>query len=355
MSSKLKIYIDYPFEIWIDSVFQLHGETGKVNLIVLNRGAYQLELKENGRSLFKKVIRIEEDDFNYLEDLKVISHDSRFKLHGEIYYSLGSYSFAQGAELGLWSEEGFAITKPKYYKLRHLGYGLSRDMYDEAFAVDDIYTFETFSKKLGILSPSGEELLKPDYSAFNRIYCNLTNVRLFIELLLYRKYQRIGDNLTKYFEYFPNTKTQITDVHSIINLLPVFWFTVAVKYNKIGVVGFLDEIFVPFEFDDCEFVGPNDIFCNTYEQVSYSSEDQQITRANAYELFFKVKKNDKWGMYMWSPNGESRLIVEPKYDDCDFSPRGPMVTLDGKCATVDLYGNFTSEFIEKSKGWIFYY
>lgn len=84
MSSKLKIYIDYPFEIWIDSVFQLHGETGKVNLIVLNRGAYQLELKENGRSLFKKVIRIEEDDFNYLEDLKVISHDSRFKLHGEI-------------------------------------------------------------------------------------------------------------------------------------------------------------------------------------------------------------------------------------------------------------------------------
>lgn len=52
MSSKLKIYIDYPFEIWIDSVFQLYGETGKVNLIVLNRGVYQLELKENGRSFF---------------------------------------------------------------------------------------------------------------------------------------------------------------------------------------------------------------------------------------------------------------------------------------------------------------
>lgn len=355
MSSKLKIYIDYPFEIWIDSVFQLYGETGKVNLIVLNRGVYQLELKENGRSLFKKVIRIDEDDFNYLEDLKVISHDSRFELRGEIYYSLGSYSFAQGAELGLWSEDGFAITKPKYYKLNHLGYGLSRNIHDEAFAVDDIYTFETFSKKIGILSPSGEELLNPEYSAFNKIYCNHTNVRLFIELLLYHKYQRIGENLTKYFEYFPNTKTQITEIHSIMNLLPVFWFTVAVKYNKIGVVGFLDEIFVPFEFDDCEFDGPNDIFCNTYEQVPYSSEDQLITQANAYELFFKVKKNDKWGMYMWSPNGESRLIVEPKYDDCALSPSGPVVTLDGKCATVDLYGNFTSEFIEKSLGWIFYY
>ena len=58
---------------------------------------------------------------------------------------------------------------------------------------------------------------------------------------------------------------------------------------------------------------------------------------------------------MWSPNGESRLIVEPKYDDCALSPSGPVVTLDGKCATVDLYGNFTSEFIEKSLGWIFYY
>ncbi len=354
MSSRLKLYIDFPFEIWIDSNFICFAETGKPNIITLRRGVYQLEFKEKGRSISSKIIKIEEDDYDYLENIQLIQGDSRFELHENIYYSLGTYSFAQGAEMGLWSEDGYAITKPIYYKIQHLGYGM-RDIHNEAFGVDDLYEVRNFSDKIGIISPTGIELLKCEYSEILRIYNSIPNTRLFIEMLFYVKYKRIGELLSMYEKWFPNSLKSLNDVSSVINILPVFWFSVAKKYNKIGVVGLNNEIFVPFEFEDCEFIGSNDIFCNIYEQIPTCEYDEQITRQNAYPLHFKVKLNSKWGIYQWNPNGNSRMITDIKYDNCDYAPNGLMVEINDKAALVDENGVFITEFVDKSNWWVFAY
>lgn len=350
MASKLKLYIDYPYEIWIDSNFIMTGETSKPNIITLNRGTYNFEFKENGITFSSKIIKINDDNYEYLENLKLIQNDPRFHLE-YVYYTLGSFSLANGAELGLWSENGYAITKPIYYNIEHLGYGMMRDMYDVPFGVDDLYKVRNFSNEIGIISPTGEELLKCEYSEINREYSSLQNTRLFIEMLIYIKYKRIGELLTKYIRWHPNSLHLLTDVQAAINLLPVFWFTVAKKSTRYGVIGLNNEIFVPFEFEYCEFLGPSDIFSNLYEQTYRDNE--QMTRQDAHPLHFKVKLYDKWGIYLWNPNGNSGLITDIKYDDCEYIPTGPVVILGEKAALLDDNGNFASDFIDKSKLWIF--
>ena len=355
MSSKLKIYIDYPSEIWIDSDFVILGETGKPNVVTLNHGTYKVEFKEYGKVLSNKIINIEEDNYEYLEIIQLIQNAPNFKLCNNIYYNLGTSSLVYGDELGLWSEEGYAITKPSYYNIEQLGYGLMRDIYKTAYGVDDLYEVKNFSGKIGIISPTGEELLECKYSEIKNIYSSLPNTRLFIQMLLYIKYKRVGDLLTEYRKWFPSSLNLLKDVQSAINILPVFWFAVVKKFNTYGVIGLNNEIFVPFQYEDCVFIGPNDIFCNIYEQSPSSPEDQQITRQDAYPLCFKVKLNNKWGVYQWDPHGNSKLIVDIKYDDCDLAPNGLKVTIEDKAAIIDENGEFKTEFVDKSSWWVFAY
>ena len=308
MSSTLKIIVDYPCELEIDQVTRYPLSTGIINKIELRKGTYSLVF------LFDGVKPIEETDFSIEDDNCEILLRKAF-----VKYPL--FNFVERS-----CNYPFAIEYNHKWAIWNGKYATTPAIFDE---IDECrcYLSEPYLVKIkgkeGLVSEHGDILLNCDYDRLEKCRIEPGNMELFDKFLSYMHSGRKSNELI-YWEKQRNVSlNRNVLVKDFLALMPIFYAAIVSNNSKQGVVGFNNEIFVPTEFDRCDFL--TQFSGNWMDQRCMDNEI--LTRANSDPVFFKVQNGSLWNIFEagkdtiyseWMSEIELMNILSPKSEEFPY-------------------------------------
>lgn len=309
-SSILKIYVDYPCEVEIDYDRKIFLKSGYITRIELCKGQYHLGFILDGVNVIEEISQeIPENNCEYLLFKKFVKYPLFSFVEG---HSNFPYAVLFNKKLALWNGK-YALTKAIY-----------DDICDTRINWNYPYVVSITNKE-GLLSEYGDVLLECKYDKLLREGAEPGNVELFNQFLLFIHTGRKTEKILKW-EKTRNIKLdKTTNIDIFLNLMPIFYVCIVQIENNVGAIGIGNEIFVPVEFDSCEFLNLWNLTGNWLGQDC--KDNEVLTRSNAETLLFKVQRNGMWNIYeaktgliseKWLTEDELKLMLNPSQDEYPF-------------------------------------
>lgn len=294
--SKLKIMVDYPCDIWIDSSFITKLTSGKISVLPIGMGTHYIELYDGDILIDEFDFIAEIEDYEYLLKRAIV----KAPLFSIVENCNGiDYAFKFNNKFGLWNGKR-ALCRAIYDEIQ----------YERCFA-DEPYLIKS-NCKYGLLSPQGYELVTCSYDNLSSYTLEPGNLQIFGYLLEWLSTGRKSLELQDWVSKRTLKLDDYTTPAELTKFLPVFF----VQKVQIGLFfGFIDlvnEILVPIEFEDCILLNSSDVSGNWMSQYD-SQEEYTFDKTNTPALYFGVKKNGKWGVMT---NGQLKTNIE--FDECDY-------------------------------------
>lgn len=296
MKSKLKLWVDYPCDIWIDNSFISHLSAGKISVLPLDLGCYYIELYDNDMLLDQFDFVVEKEGYEYLVKKNIVKPPLFSLVENCNGYD---FAFKLNEKMGLWNGH-IALCKAMYDKI----------IFEKCY-LDEPYTIIN-NNKYGLLSIEGIELVPCMYDSLSVCTLEPGNLEIFSRLLQWLSIGRVSKKIEDWLIKRNLNLEAYTKVSELCSLLPIFF----VQKIQIGFYfGFIDitnEILCPIEFEDCKLLNRADVAGNWMSQ--YDPEKEFIfDRGHGPTLYFGVQKNGKWGIM-----ANSQLKTKIEFDECDY-------------------------------------
>lgn len=294
--SRLKILVDYPCDLWIDSNFKTKLMAGEITEVSLRMGTYYVELYDCNILIDEFDFIVEREDYDYLIKRAIV----KAPLFSFVENCNGvDYAFKFNGNLGLWNGKR----------------ALCRAIYDEIIYergyVDDPLLIKN-NDKYGLLSPSGYELVSCSYDGLSSYTVEPGNLQIFEQLLEWLSTGKRCPDLAAWVLKRGIDLENYKTPSELASLLPNFYVQKVQIGLCFGFINIVNEILVPIEFEDCKLLNNADVSGNWMSQYD-PEEEYTLDKANSPVLYFGVKRNGKWGVVA---NGQLKTKIE--FDDCDY-------------------------------------